>query len=155
MGYTHYWYRKRKIEESIMEKIVNDTYKVLSKLSIGLVGDYQASVPIINTDIILFNGLNDDAHETCVFPRIFNPCDGIKAISNNLLFDCCKTANKPYDLAVTSFLIIAKHYLKDNLIVRSDGEISDWFEGQQVVQDELGYGMDFILDEKEKEKEKE
>jgi hypothetical protein len=64
-------------------------------------------------------------------------------------FNCTKTAYKPYDLAVNVVLIIAKHYLGDKIIVRSDGEIENWEEGMQLVQHFLGYGEDFKLDERD------
>jgi len=68
--------------------------------------------PSIYYDAVIFygDGEKDLSHETFYFSRI----DG-----NGFYF--CKTAEKPYDLAVTSFLIIAKHYLKDSLSFDSDG----------------------------------
>ena len=60
-----------------------------------------------------------------------------------------KTAYKPYDLAVNVCLVIAKHYLGDKLVVRSDGDNSNWEEGKQLVQHFLGYGENFKLDERE------
>jgi hypothetical protein len=62
-------------------------------------------------------------------------------------FECCKTAFRPYDLAVTATLIIATHHLGGALIVRSDGEAAHWFDGAMLCQSFLGYGLDFKLDE--------
>ncbi len=61
-------------------------------------------------------------------------------------FDFCKTAYRPYDFAVNVFLIIAKHYLGDRIIVRSDGTIKQWEDAIDMVQHFLGYGDDFELD---------
>lgn len=61
-------------------------------------------------------------------------------------FSCCKTAFRPYDLGVISFLIIAKHYLKENLIVHSDGTNDQWFDGKLICQMTLHYGLNFKLD---------
>ena len=61
-------------------------------------------------------------------------------------FDCCKTAYKPYDLAVTICLVIAKHYLKNDITISSDGNITHWQEAMQLCQHFLGYGEDFTLD---------
>ena len=63
------------------------------------------------------------------------------------IFQCTKTAYKPYDLAVNICLIIAKHYLKDQILVHSDGELKDWQEGMQLCQHFLGFGKNFVLDE--------
>lgn len=65
------------------------------------------------------------------------------------VFDCTKTAYKPYDLAVNVVLIIAKHYLKDDIVIRSDGDESNWVEGKQLVQHFLGYGEDFKIDSRD------
>ena len=60
-------------------------------------------------------------------------------------FDCCKTAFRPYDVAVTAFLIIAKHYLKDTIQIESDGEEEQWFDAKLLCQMELGYGLEYNL----------
>ena len=81
----------------------------------------------------------DCSHETFYFPQR-DP----KSDANG--FNFCKTAYKPYDLAVNAFLIIAKHYLKDALKVHSDGEGVDWEDGRRVCEIVLRYGKDFELD---------
>jgi len=60
-------------------------------------------------------------------------------------FEFCKTAYKPYDLAVIICLIIAKHHLKEEIIVSSDGRIDTWKDGMLICQKILGYGLDFTL----------
>jgi hypothetical protein len=62
-----------------------------------------------------------------------------------LYFDCCKTAYKPYDLAVIICLIIAKHHLKEEIIVSSDGTLDNWRDAMLICQKILGYGLDFTL----------
>jgi len=61
-------------------------------------------------------------------------------------FDFCKTAYKPYDWAVTAFLVIAKHYLGRRIIVCSDGTSANWNDARLLCQLELGYGLGFQLD---------
>jgi hypothetical protein len=63
-------------------------------------------------------------------------------------FGFCKTAFKPYDWAVTAFLIIAKHYLGDRILVHSDGTSANWHDARLICQIELGYGMEFKGDDK-------
>ncbi len=60
-------------------------------------------------------------------------------------FNCCKTAYKPYDLAVNACLIVAKHHLGDGMLVSSDGEAKDWKDGMWLCDHFLGYGSDFTL----------
>jgi len=98
----------------------------------------------------------DCSHETCYFPRVITEQEPIgeicyydmarKPVYNERAkvgkyFDFCKTAFKPYDWAVTAFLVIAKHYLGDQIIVRSDGTPANWQDARLLCQLELGYGM--------------
>lgn len=69
---------------------------------------------------------------------------------NKRIFNCTKTAYKPYDLAVTACLIIAKHYLGNEILVASEGELKDWNDGMQICEHFLGYGQDFTIDDTEK-----
>jgi len=42
-------------------------------------------------------------------------------------------------------LIIAKHYLTEEIIISSDGRIDNWKDGMLICQKVLGYGLDFTL----------
>lgn len=64
-------------------------------------------------------------------------------------FECTKTAYKPYDLAVTICLVIAKHYLKHEIAISSDGELEHWQDAITICEQFLKYGNDFKLDEPE------
>lgn len=107
----------------------------------------------------------DCSYETFHFPRIMKPrSDWDKPVSEinyykengtpvyndkrvvGKWFACCKTAYRPYDLAVNCFLIIAKHYLGDKILVHSDGEIQHWMDGIKLCGLILQYGEDFKLD---------
>ena len=87
----------------------------------------------------------DCSHETFNFPVHLEPGSWQEPDENGRWFDFCKTAYKPYDWAVTAFLVIAKHYLGDKILVSSDGEMVHWQDAMQLCQIELGYGMDFQL----------
>ena len=65
-------------------------------------------------------------------------------------FDCCKTNYYPYDLAVTACLIIAKHYLGDQIEIKSDGDQKDFKDAMILCDQFLGYGLDFNLKEETK-----
>jgi hypothetical protein len=88
----------------------------------------------------------DCSYETFSFPRVFKKEYEQKADGTELLFDCCKTAYRPYDLAVTAFLIIAKRYLGGAIKIHSDGEIKDWQDAMDICENALGYGKTFKLD---------
>jgi len=87
----------------------------------------------------------DCSHETFALPQVFDTrgCEH----EDGRYFDCCKTAYKPYDLAVQCVLVIAKHYLGAALVVSSDGGKQHWAEAQAICELVFGYGADFVLDE--------
>ena len=70
-----------------------------------------------------------------------------EAKQNKRIFDCTKTAYKPYDLAVTACLIIAKHYLGNEIIISSDGELPQWKDAIGITEHFLNYGHDFKLED--------
>ncbi len=84
----------------------------------------------------------DCSYETFAFPRIE---DG-EANEDGKYFNCTKTAFRPYDWAVTAFLVIAKHYLGEKITVHSDGEMAQWQDAMLLCQLELDYGMEFRID---------
>jgi len=108
----------------------------------------------------------DCSYETFYFPRALGEKDGLlvgeiayykedgtpvyhdKRVVGKW-FDSCKTAFRPYDLAVISFLIIAKHHLKDKIIVRTDGKRQHWQDGFQLCQYMLGYGKEYTIEKGE------
>jgi len=87
----------------------------------------------------------DCSHESFILKRIFKA--DYEQEREGKLFSCCKTAYKPYDLAVISCLIIAKQHLGEEISVHSDGSSEDWSDGRILCQKLLGYGEDFKLDE--------
>jgi len=89
----------------------------------------------------------DCSYESFNFPRVLTIGSWQELDDRGLYFDCCKTAFRPYDLAVTAFLIIAKYHMGDSLRVTSDGEMQHWFDAVYLTHIHLGYGLDFRLDE--------
>ncbi|HOW87327.1 MAG TPA: hypothetical protein PKV84_01550 [Candidatus Omnitrophota bacterium] len=95
----------------------------------------------------------DCSHETCWFPRVL-PEDRRTRFDSHPTeengagwqFNFCKTAYKPYDLAVTAFLVIAKHHLKEKISVHSDGETQHWADARILCEQTLGFGIGFELD---------
>lgn len=62
---------------------------------------------------------------------------------NGLCGGFCKTAFRPYDLAVTVFLLIVKHHLGPDFRIDTDGEAKQWEDAQRLCQAELGYSLSF------------
>jgi hypothetical protein len=57
-----------------------------------------------------------------------------------LYIDYVKTGFRPYDIAVTAALIIAKRHLKDLFIIASNGGDRQWLDARRICQSVLGYG---------------
>ncbi|QUL98544.1 MAG: hypothetical protein IMF26_00075 [Candidatus Fermentithermobacillus carboniphilus] len=70
---------------------------------------------------------------------------------DGLWFDFCKTAFKPYGVTVTAFLLIAKHHLGKQIVVRTDGEDAHWFDAKVFCMAGLGYGLEYRIQDGELE----
>ena len=55
----------------------------------------------------------------------------------------CKTAFKPYDVAVTAALIIAKHHWGENFEITKCGSDDQWRDAKLICRRILGYGASF------------
>lgn len=135
-GYTHYWSNFAEISPNVWGKFIEDFNKVLPAF-VDLLDSETNQKLAVSNEIVYFNGIGEEAHETFGLERL-----GVKD------FDFCKTAEKPYDLAVCSALIIAAHHFGDDIKVSSDGDIEDeWKASMRLCQTTLGYGSDFKFDE--------
>lgn len=107
MGYTHYT-GNLKFSDSSWEKLRKDVRKFLKNLpeNVKVQREYDNdSRPLIGKDAIVFNGVGEDGHETFFLTK------------NGNAFSFCKTARKPYDLAVCGVLMLAS-------VHATSGEIS-------------------------------
>ena len=151
MGYTHYYYVSEKFDATLFKKVVDDFKKLLKPISdkgIVLANGMGEGKPIINDNEIVFNGLGELSHETFCLEKTHEIQDWQKDMKKGeLIFQFTKTARKPYDIAVTACLVIAKHHFGEKIRISSDGNDSEWNDGKQLCQEILGYGQDFKLDE--------
>lgn len=137
MGYTHYWrFKNNTLSQRAMNKIAKDMRVIEKALSKGnvssdiaggffhdkfvVLGDYGGNSEGVcyhgnatNTIEFGFNGMGDLSHETFA----------INVGENEWNF--CKTARKPYDLAVCLILLSIKYHTKSTKIT-SDGNTGDW-----------------------------
>lgn len=108
MGYTHYWTQTRdftrdewlQIREDF-EALLKDVEHVQGIPLANGIGEPGTS-PEFTDDKIWFNGVGDNSHETFALNRKRPPKD--PQLSAPRGWDFCKTARKPYDLAVTAAL---------------------------------------------------
>jgi hypothetical protein len=78
--------------------------------------------------------------ETFRLERIMIPDSGEEPDNNGLFIRGVKTAFRPYDIAVTAALIVAKRHLGDLFLVHTNGGESQWSDAKRLCQDILGYG---------------
>lgn len=89
----------------------------------------------------------DCSYESFLFERDRKICfEWEEPRKGDLWFDFCKTGFRPYDLAVTAVLLIAKHYFGNDIEVYSDGKEVHWFDAKLLCQLHLGYGMEYGFD---------
>ena len=98
MGYTNYWNSKQSFTDNEWKK-VKDEYKWLKEMAEGIIIDESK-----NDDEIIFNGnpIGNLDHETFY----------INKKNDKDSFNFCKTARKPYDLAVWHLLYFIKKETK-------------------------------------------
>lgn len=217
MGYTHYWYAAPELPQRQWDRMVADFVRLshaLHSAGLRLAGANGAGAPVVNGDVVEFNGVDrcgheegdlgiawpaDNAsgirpgmgwksgassvsgkwffgaklaeracggscmHEGFVLARTM-PDNGIARILGKYAeyttngrrsrtpssrvgkyFDCCKTAYKPYDLAVSCALLIAKRHMGALLVVASDGDNDQWADTRMTCQHFLGYGQDMVF----------
>lgn len=139
MGYTHYFPQKKAVSPEAWSNICKDTKTILEhqkKASIPLASDHPSEVMVNEkAGYINFNGVDDDSHETF-------------AVSQKLdsQFNFCKTAQKPYDLAVTAVLMVIEHHAPAHFETSSDGDVEDWRAGAELNQQLFGYAYRFPAD---------
>ena len=145
MGYTHYWYIADEIGQDSWDKFLVDFRTILPNFdeTLDIQGDQKLQH---DKDMIYLNGIGELSHETFCFLRITQLTAYTQRDDDNgLIFNFCKTARKPYDIAVCSALIIAKKHFGESIMISSDGDNEEWQESKALCQEILGYGDDLNM----------
>lgn len=123
MGYTHYWGFRQAPTKAEWKKAIDLCKKIIKACNVPVQFEYDVKkTPELSEDLIRFNGVEDDGHETFYVQPIVSD------------FNFCKTARKPYDLVVCACLIAMKKTFGDKMWVHSDGELDDgWDESVEVA----------------------
>jgi len=160
MGYTHYFEFKglnklssqtflsveRNYENACarIHDLVSSYYKECGGLS-----GYTPHTNFQDYKGVNFNGAGEKGHENFTLRE-----DLREYIKEGEGFNFCKTARKPYDALVCASLILLKHYMGDFVRVTSDGEISDYNTGKEILNKFYGSSVfdSFKLDGQDKTK---
>jgi hypothetical protein len=171
MGYTHYWYQKKDFTVDQWKNIQKGFLDVLfkhcerstpSKKQITIAYEYDSPMeqqptlfggpkwapkdPEVNGETIRFNGWGDEGHETFHMTRKKPEPTFISSDS----FGFCKTARKPYDIAVCLTLLLCKHHAPEAITVESDGSWEkDWMEARKVFKKLFSFEAHFPFEKEE------
>lgn len=144
MGYTHYFYTKRDTDPKLLVEAGQEMARVVRVATPELAGPLGEGAPEIDDlkGIVRFNGRDDDAHESFIWPPNLNE-EQPYIDDQTSVFSFCKTAFKPYDPVVVCCLLVAQRVLGEKIEVSSDGDIKEFFgtelsEGWQKVNEMLG-----------------
>ena len=132
MGYTHYFKQNKPVSDQQWTAFGKDAKVVLehiqNKLGIVLVSN-DSNVAIIDSERVNLNG--DDTcdldHETFYLAKDYRE------------FNFCKTARKPYDLAVCSLLLLAHEHMPVHHDIGSDGDFAEWQDAMELNAKIFGY----------------
>jgi hypothetical protein len=129
MGYSHYWTFKNAIEQSNWDKFLEGARQI-----IGTATEAGIQLEDNSTDTeIIINGVGAGAHET------------FSITSEDVGYDFCKTAQKPYDTVVTAILIHAKKVFGDDILITSDGAWFEWEGGQLLYESVYDIQPELVL----------
>jgi hypothetical protein len=145
MGYTHYFKQNKPISDQQWQAFKKDAEIILdyiqNQLGIVLTSNDSNGI-IINDNRVNMNGdktygLN---HETFYLEKDYKD------------FNFCKTAHKPYDLAVCSLLLLAHEHMPGHYNIHSDGNLDEWKEAMELNANLLGraYKLPESIDNSEK-----
>ncbi|WP_166297154.1 hypothetical protein [Bradyrhizobium sp. 2S1] len=150
MGYTHYWTQKRNFTIAQWQQIIVDLKAILAHAQhvegivlAGSMGEGKTS-PEFTDDLIAFNGLGDDSHESFYIQRKRTLEEWQS--KDRLGWSFCKTARKPYDRVVVACLCYLATVTRkeeptthepiigsEGFSVSSDGDTSDFLAGLDMA----------------------
>lgn len=98
---------------------------------------------------LLHRACNGDcSYESVIFDRDEEAQSWQEPEDGDLYFNFCKTAFRPYDVAVTCFLLIAIHHMGNRIKVSTDGDFDGWADAMQICYAYLGYKLtEFSVDD--------
>jgi hypothetical protein len=149
MGYTHYWNQARDFTRAEWADVRADLAAILKHaqhehgIALGNGAGDGGSSPEVSDDKVWFNGIGDDAHETMCINRVRPAKESWQSKRGN---DFCKTARKPYDVAVVAVLCYLSTITRrddpatgepivgsEAFTVSSDGDGAEFLDGLELA----------------------
>jgi hypothetical protein len=146
MGYTHYWSASRNFTDEEWKLIQTNARKILTHATdhygISVSEEYDINrVPVVNDEMIRFNGLGDEGHETFVLSHKVPEPPYSGATKPDFQF--CKTARKDYDAPVVAILNYARLIAPDAFEWSSDGWLSEHADGVALLNEACDLGLEW------------
>lgn len=135
MGYTHYWNRPFSLPEKEWKEFTEEVKGLRNAIDQSIVicgwnptiGEYDPQYAVVTDDKVAFNGYLDLSHEDFVIERTLPKSMRHQVDKQSgLVFEFCKTANKPYDILACLILLSLKKHFMSQVTVSSDGDKEDW-----------------------------
>ena len=113
MGYTNYWHQHNDFTDE-QWKSIKEEYDYIKEVCKDIIVDETTK-----TNEIVFNGIGEQSHETFVLKKDAKPFNFKKDYEGqDTSFYFCKTAMKPYDIAVRYMLTQIQRICEDFSISR-------------------------------------
>lgn len=125
MGYTQYWEMNTNASNESWKQFTAVAKRIVEHCNAnGVVivgGDGESDTNyVIDENVVIFNGLEDDSHETFYIGK-----------NEDSKWNFCKTARKPYDIAVVACLVAANKF----------GVIKGWSSDGDAEDHNAGYDL--------------
>lgn len=163
MGYTHYWTQKKTIKSADWIEIQAACIRIIAaavQSGVRIAGADGTGSPLLNTETISFNGDGKEdcsysytssfdgtlrrveqfgAHESFWLDRKLQRDENERSPNNGKLikWTFCKTARKPYDVAVTAIGCCLESIWPNYFEFTSDGHLNDWQAGLALARQAL------------------
>jgi hypothetical protein len=168
MGYTHYFDIKKQPTQKQFNKIVEDVRVIEKFFNENNILSKNAGGHFNEDFVKLFGGdgnhkgvhyVVDEQNGEKNYTAFYLNGDGTfdKGLSHEgfalfldincdeAMWSFCKTARKPYDLAVTLILLCAKYHLKGGIKITTDGGNDEWAHSFELFED-LFEGRKFMFE---------
>jgi len=136
MGYTHFWYRPMGLEKKKFAAATAD----IKKLFDHWVGP---GAPFQTFDLFKYSVHVEGGYETFRVAQEERDRHG----RPGPVFNFCKTERLPYDIVVTSCLLVFHHHLAPQFKVSSNGVIKDWQPAIDLCRKVLDYKEEWSFKE--------
>lgn len=132
MGYTHYWSVAKHFSDKQWSAICADARKIIAAAPCKITFEMDdETAPMIDNEMICFNGFGDAGYETFLLYRRPNDAS-------------CKTACNAYDPVVCAVLISAAKHAPKVIEVRSDGGVDGKIAGYETPDQEWLDALEFV-----------